>query len=52
MEMVMVHQDGNPEGTAAPEEHKKELICLFLSALMTICFIRRKIAYNSKYYEF
>ncbi len=52
METVMAHQEGNPEGTVVPEEHNKELICLCLSALMWMYFIREEIANNSKYYEF
>lgn len=52
MESVMAHRRGNPGGTVAPEEHNKELICLSLSALMWMYFIKREIANNSKYYEF
>lgn len=29
METIMAHQGGNPGGTAVPEEHNKEVICLF-----------------------
>lgn len=52
MEIVMAHQKGNPGGTEVPEEHNKELICLSISALMWMYFIRWEIAYNSKYYQF
>lgn len=52
MGTVMAHQGGNPGGTVATEEHNKELICLSLSVLVWIYFIKREIANNSKYYEF
>lgn len=52
METVMAHHDGNPGGTAVPEQHNKELICLSQLALVWLYFISREIAYNSKYYEF
>lgn len=57
----MAHQDGNPGGTTVPEEHNKELICVFYQhscgyisldgKLLTIIILYQNNII-SKYYEF